>query len=71
MLLSMEIKKKDNHSHFKQSFVFLGILFCGSFPAYKLWIFIYFLMGKCKISLKQNLPVLLIILHIIESERIF
>lgn len=38
MLLSMGMKKKGNHSHFKQDFVFLGILFCGSCPAYKLWI---------------------------------
>lgn len=54
MLLSMEMKKKDNHSHFKRSFVFLGILFCGSIPAYKLWIFIYFFNGQVQNLIKTK-----------------
>lgn len=42
MPLSMEMKKKDNWSHFQQGFVFLGILFYSISPAYKLWISLFF-----------------------------
>lgn len=42
MPLSMEMKKKDNWSHFQQGFVFPGILFYSTSPAYKLWISLFF-----------------------------
>lgn len=54
MPLSMEMKKKDNWSHFQQGFVFPGILFYSTSPAYKLRISLFFKLTSEKISLKQN-----------------
>lgn len=52
MLPSAGMKKMENHSHVKQGFVFLGIIFCGSCPAYK--VLIWGIFSIRKILLKQS-----------------
>lgn len=54
MLLSTGMKKMENHSHVKQGFVFLGIIFCGSCPAYKVLIWGDFFNKKNLIKTKPN-----------------